>query len=606
MAARTGTGSPSRIEDGARLAALRDTGLLDQPGEERLERLNRLALELLGVPVSLVSFVAEDRQFFVSQVGMAEPLATERETPLSHSFCRHVVERDAPLVVDDARKHPLVADNLAVRDLDVIAYAGVPVRVAGGEALGAFCAVDATPKQWTERDLAVLADLAAIASDVLEHHRVQAHAGGSDPLTGLPAPAVFRELCDRALAATARRGGTVAIVAADLEGLGLVNEAFGHGGGDELLRSAAMRMGGALRAGDALCRHGADEFLALCDGLDGPAAAAEVAERVRAALTGAPYTIAGKPRAVGAAIGIATAREGMDADELIEAALAALRPEAAAGGAPAPPAAPAAPRDPVAVGRAIRTALPGAQERGEIRAVYQPLVDLATGAIRGVEALARWWHPELGELAPADFIPPAERTGAVVELGEWMLDRACADLARWRAERPADELTLSVNIAAAQLRAPDFPAIVGRILERHGLRPAALCLEITERTLLDERPAHGRGMDELHALGVKLALDGFGTGYSALGVLARHPVDVLCLDRSFVAAGGRDLQAAALVHGVLAFADRLGLTCVAEGIEDATQLEVVRAGGCRLGQGFLFARPVPADAVPGLVAARGT
>ncbi|MDO8210194.1 bifunctional diguanylate cyclase/phosphodiesterase [Conexibacter sp. CPCC 206217] len=589
----------SRVLDGFRLAALRDSGLLDMPPQASLERLNRLAAELLGVPVSLVSLVGERRQFFAGQTGLSQPWAAHRETPLSHSFCKHVVARDAPLLIDDARTDPLVADNLAVRDLDVIAYAGVPLRLDGGETLGSFCAIDSRPRCWSGRDLQILTDLAALAADAIELHRARTVDPLCDQLTGLPGRALFETFLARALERVVRREGAVAVVALDLMDFRLINDALGHDAGDTLLLAVADRLRDTLRTEDAVCRSDADHFLVLCDTVDDEADALRVAERLHTAITARPYGLGAEPQLITARVGLAVstcADAVLDPAELISSATTALADADAA----------VARTDRSCRARAgsrlrLRNALHGAYRRGEMTLEYQPLVDLRTDRVRGFEALARWHHPQFGNVAPSDFIPVAEGSGEIVALGEWILQRACADLARWRRQHPDADLSVAVNIAPVQLRTATFFDTVATALSDTGVPPDALTLEVTERTLLDDRTAHAQTMHRLRRHGVRIALDDFGTGYSSLAYLTRFPIDLLKIDRSFVAALGDQQNAAALLHGIVTMANGMDLRTVAEGIETETQREQLRDLGCTYGQGYLLGRPSVASEIPGLL-----
>src|ERR1039458_3975772 len=209
---------PAAVFDGERLAALRDTALLEGEPDDAFARLNRLAVELLGVPGSLVSLFDEGRQFFAGQVGLPEPGAAFRETPLSHSFCQHVVNSGEPLVIDDARSDPLVSDNLAIRDLGVVAYAGMPLRMRDGNVLGSFCAIDGRPRHWSERDLRILGDLASMAADLIELHRIQQLPMLHDPLTGLADRALFAELVAQSVMRAGRSGECAAVLAFGVEG----------------------------------------------------------------------------------------------------------------------------------------------------------------------------------------------------------------------------------------------------------------------------------------------------------------------------------------------------------------------------------------------------
>lgn len=587
------------LRDGARLAALRDTGLVGDASTGSLTRLNRLAVELLDVPISLVTLVDEDRQFFAGQVGLPEPWATVRGTPLSHSFCQHVVTTRGPLVVPDARREPHLADNLAIRDLNVIAYAGVPLALADGQTLGSFCAIDSKPRDWSAHELSVLEDLAALATEIIELRRGQAAHPLRDPLTGLPARALFHELVDHSRQRVRRDGLAAAVLAIDLVGFRLVNDALGHACGDRLLTEVAERLSAAIRSRDTVCRTDADHFLLLCDPVRDEADAMRIAQRIRTLLTEKPYDLDGSLQHLDVRIGVAISgpsRPTATADELLSSAGAALAKVAAAGdqiGGPVRCLSRAAANRRLL----LRNDLGHAHERGETTLVYQPVVELASGQITGVEALLRWEHPRLGPIPPAEFIPLAESSGAIVPLGEWVVARACHDLARWRSAAAVSELTVAINVAAIQLRVADFPRRVRALLDRHELPGSALNLELTERTLLEEAVAHHDAIEELRESGVEISLDDFGTGYSALAYLNRFPVDVIKIDRSFVARLGSEPSAVALVRGIVAMADALDLRTVAEGIETEAQRTALLGVDCPLGQGYLLGRPVDADQI---------
>jgi diguanylate cyclase (GGDEF)-like protein len=585
---------PAAVFDGERLAALRDTALLEGEPDDAFARLNRIAVELLGVPVSLVSLVDEDRQFFAGQVGLPEPWASFRETPLSHSFCQHVVNSGEPLVIDDARSDPLVSGNLAIRDLGVAAYAGMPLRMRDGNVLGSFCAIDASPRHWSERDLRILGDLASTAADLIELHRVQ-RLPLHDPLTGLPDRALFAELVAQSVMRAGRSGECAAVLALGIDGFRLINEALGHTGGDKVLVSVGQRLTAALRGGDAVCRVGGDEFLVLCESARDEADALAVAGRLREAVTVDPIDVEGRDQPIAATIGVACTTSQVEPAELIDAALVGLH-QAKAG-------AHACERvDPARRARAdkrlrLRSDIAGAHERGELHLAYQPIMQLSTGQPTGVEALLRWQHPDLGLIPPNEFIPAAEKSGAVVALGEWVLRQACSDLLIWRRRWPERNLTVAVNVAPVQMGTANFVDVVSSTLDDLGMSPSALTLEITERTLLHDGENHHRTMDGLRALGIRFALDDFGTGYSALSYLTRFPIDTVKIDRTFVDAMTTDPRATRLVEGILAMTSGLGLQAVAEGIESKEQLDALTGMGCQFGQGYLLGRPASATAI---------
>lgn len=587
--------APDPLLDPARLAALRELDLLASPPQDGLTRLSRLASSLLGVPISALSLISWDRQVTAGQVGLMDDDSEVMDSPLSHSFCQHVVRAGRPFVVSDAREDPLVMDNLAVRDSNIIAYAGVPIRLEGGECIGAFCACDSSPREWSKADIETLRDLAAIAVDVLELHRIRRDGGMRDALTGLPRRALFTERVKEMLVGGEMTGDVVHVVAVDLMAFRLFNEAWGHDAGDKILTEVARRFRDTTGSGpgDDVCRLAGDEFLVAAPG---PEAADALIARLEQMLTVPPIQIEGVEQPVTALFVAATSVPGVDAAELIDDALAMLSATKATltqqGAAASGP----------AIDRLrLRNAIVGAERRNELSLVYQPLLDLQTGRVHGLEALMRWEHPVLGSVSPVDFIPIAESTGAIVPIGEWALRQACADLALWRELCPGDDMTVAVNVAPEQVRLPSFDAAVGAALEAASLPASALALEITERTILEDRPSERRTIEALQARGVDLHLDDFGTGYSSLGYLTRFPLDVIKIDRVFVARLGLDERATALVSGIIALAHSLGLQTVAEGIEEEAQREALTGMGCDFGQGFLFARPCPGERVPELL-----
>jgi diguanylate cyclase (GGDEF)-like protein len=587
--------TPDPLLDPGRLAALRELDLLASPPQDHLSKLSRLASALLGVPISALSLVSWDRQITAGQAGLVDHDAEVVDTPLSHSFCQHVVRADAPFVVEDAREHPLVMDNLAVRDSGIVAYAGVPIRLADGECVGAFCACDEAPRQWTDDDLRTLSDLASVAVDVLELHRLKRDGGMRDSLTGLPRRALFEERVQALLREGMDMGDPVHVVAVDLRAFRLFNEAWGHETGDKILTEVARRFRDTMGTSDVVCRLAGDEFLIAQCGPEDPNA---LIGRLDQMLTVPAISIEGVEQPVSALFVAATAAPEIEAAELIDDALAILSATKGTSGRQADGAANGPARDRLL----LRNAIVGAERRDELSLHYQPLVDLKSGRVRSVEALLRWDHPLLGSVSPVDFIPVAESTGAIVPIGEWVLRTACRDLARWRASEHGDDtMTVAVNVAPEQVRLPSFDAAVAGALEAAGLPASALALEITERTILEDRPVERRTIAALQARGIDLHLDDFGTGYSSLGYLTRFPLETIKIDRVFVARLGADDRATALVDGIIALAHSLGLTTVAEGIETEEQRETLTAMGCDLGQGFLFACPCPGERVPTLL-----
>ena len=430
-----------------------------------------------------------------------------------------------------------------------------------------------------------------------------------DPLTGLANRALFTNRLAHAL--TQRDSGNVALLFLDLDRFKIVNDSLGHDAGDELLRQVAARLTGCVRQGDTvarvgssvqsvddtLARLGGDEFTILLCNIDGPDAAVKTATRIIAALE-QPFSVGERQVFISSSIGIALgASGGSTPSELMRDADTAMYHAKWNGKA----------RyemfDPKMHQRAVEqlrleTDLREAEERQEMALVYQPIVTLDTQEVVGVEALLRWHHPQRGLIPPSDFIPLAEETGLIVPLGRWVLTEACRQLVRWRLEPGLRSLGMNVNVSVRQLDEPTFVAFVAAVLSDTGLEPASLCLEVTESLLMQNIDRTRVVLAEIKALGVRIAIDDFGTGSSSLGHLKDLPVDVIKIDRSFVAQLGADPRDTAILRAVITLADTLEMTVTAEGVETADQLDDLIAMGCNEGQGYYFARPAaPADLI---------
>jgi diguanylate cyclase (GGDEF)-like protein/PAS domain S-box-containing protein len=415
------------------------------------------------------------------------------------------------------------------------------------------------------------------------------HAATHDGLTELPNRAALVERLDELLG---RAGvGQVSVLFIDLDNFKMVNDSLGHGVGDELLRRIAGRLRHVMRDTDCLARFGGDEFVVFVDGGVDPAI---VAERLRRAVL-APVMIEEHELVVTASIGFAVnSSSDLTADELLRDADAAMYRAKAAG------------RDRIeafteetraASVAALQTSgeLRRGLERGEVVPYFQPIVDLDGGHVIGFEVLARWLHPERGLLLPAQFLPMAEDSGLIVDLGSRILRDALAQLAHWRAVglRFAS-CSLSVNIATQQLIDGRFLDIVHDALGETGIDADSLWLEITETALMADSNAAGRALRDLRGLGLHLSVDDFGTGYSSLTYLKRFPVEAIKIDRSFVTGLGLEADDTSIVEAVVRLGHSLGLSVVAEGVETPLQLNRLRELGCDKGQGYLFGRPRPA------------
>jgi diguanylate cyclase (GGDEF)-like protein len=438
-----------------------------------------------------------------------------------------------------------------------------------------------------------------------------AHQATHDALTGLANRVLFRDRLELALARAERRASFAALLFLDLDRFKDVNDTFGHSAGDQLLRDVADRLKTALRASDTLARIGdeevtlarvgGDEFVVLCEDLASEADAVRIAERVQQVLL-SPFVVGRKEYVVTASIGIALANAAhRDAEDLLrDADIAMYRAKERGSG-----------RwevfdervrvqalERVAIERALRQAL----EAGELRLHYQPIVTLDGGTLQSVEALVRWQHPERGLLPPGEFIPIAEESALILQIGAWTLREACEQAYRWRA-RFGDQapLPVSVNVSARQLAQVELPEIIRQVLAQTGLRAADLAIELTETALIEDSSVPAASLRELRSLGVKILLDDFGTGYSSLSHLQRFPIDALKIDRSFVMHLDAGEDDRAIVRAIAAMASALGLEVVAEGVETAEQALEAQALGCGWAQGYYFARPAPPTEIESLI-----
>jgi diguanylate cyclase (GGDEF)-like protein/PAS domain S-box-containing protein len=434
--------------------------------------------------------------------------------------------------------------------------------------------------------------------DVTEQRRLQrelTHRAFHDPLTGLANRMLFRERVEQAIVATGRDGGVAGLLLVDLDDFKLVNDTMGHSAGDELLVAVADRLSGILRPCDTAARLGGDEFAVLVEGAARAAEVEEIASRVVDAL-GVPIDVAGE-LTTSVSVGVAVTPEADGAADMLRQADLALYAAKADGKGRWRRYEPDLHL--AAVDRLqIRAELERALAAGAFELHYQPVVELASGRMVGVEALVRWRHPRRGLVAPNDFIPFAEESGLVVPLGNWILDRALADHSEWRRTGGTGmSMTMSVNVSAYQIRASGFLDGLTEALDRWKIPPGSLVLEITETSLLADDAQVSADLAGLRELGVRIAIDDFGTGYSSLDYIRLHAIDVLKIDKSFVAGIERSGRQAALVGSIVQLAGALGLCVVAEGVETTSQQDALVRAGCELGQGYLFSVPVPANEI---------
>jgi diguanylate cyclase (GGDEF)-like protein len=496
------------------------------------------------------------------------------------------------IVVDDYQGH--TTGMAAFREEGVTAAMAVPVH-ENGEIIGSLMTASRAPgRRYSQPEQDILTSLAEHASLALNDAKTVAamtHQALHDSLTGLPNRVLFHDRLDHATARAERSGGRLAVLFCDLDRFKTVNDSLGHQAGDDLLVEVARRLASCLRGGDTAARLGGDEFAILLEELEGPEVAETIADRVLEALA-EPVRIRGRDVFARASIGIA--RSGPGTGDLLRSADAAMYRAKAEGRSRHAVFEPA--MQEAAVDKLdLETDLQRAVERGELEVHYQPIMALPDAVLVGFEALVRWRHPERGLIPPASFIPLAEETGLIEPIGRHVLNEACVQAAAWRAAHPAAGLTtMSVNLSVRQLDQPRLVDDVAVALAKARLPPSCLLLEITETMLMGDTDQVVARLDALKSLGVRLAIDDFGTGYSSLRYLRRFPLDVLKMAKPFVdglAAGTRD---DALAGAIVDLGANLGLDVIAEGIEVGEQADRLGALGCGYGQGYHFARPLPA------------
>ncbi len=428
-----------------------------------------------------------------------------------------------------------------------------------------------------------------------------------DPLTDLPNRRLLQDRLEHALTATGRRHNLGALLLIDLDNFKALNDTWGHDKGDLLLKQVALRLTSCVRDCDTVARLGGDEFVVLIDEVgrltaDAIAAARSVAQKVLTCLA-EPYDVAGYEHRSGSSIGVSLfGSDTVTVEEIVKRADVAMYQAKAAGRNTVrffDPAMQAAVEARAALEIDLRLAL----ARGEFYLHYQPQVG-ADDRVIGAEALLRWSHPQRGGVSPGEFIPVAEQSGLIVDMGEWVLQSACAQLARWAAQAHMAPLTLAINVSVHQFRQTDFVDKVRLALQAHGTAPERLKLEITESMFASDLENIIDKMNRLKSYGVGFSLDDFGTGYSSLSYLRRLPLDQLKIDQSFVRDVLADPNDAAIAHTIVALGQTLGLAVIAEGVETQGQRDFLALHGCGLCQGYLISRPLPIDGFESFVYAR--
>ena len=434
--------------------------------------------------------------------------------------------------------------------------------------------------------------LRRLREQIARFHESQAHLAylaKHDVLTGLPNRALGRDRIEQALAQSSRRQKVLAVLFVDLDNFKSVNDMLGHNTGDDFLKEVALRLTQSVRKSDVVSRHGGDEFLIGLVDIASASDASNVASAILASLA-QPFLVKDIELSCTGSIGIALhPQDGADYDMLLRQADIAMY-AAKESGRNAWRFFDAAMQANLQQGILLVSSLRGALARHEFELHYQPVIDLVSGRLLGAEALIRWRRPDSGLVLPGLFIDAAERSGLIVEIGEWVLEEACRQLVQWQAAGCGD-FTMAVNLSVVQFRRGNIDEVVGRVLQRTGLRAGCLELELTESTLVDDADTFILSLQRLKALGVRLSIDDFGTGYSNLSYLQRFSVDKLKVDRSFIVRLNNSGQDRAIVYAIVQIARSLDLVVTAEGIEDASVVQALVDMGCAQGQGYLFGRP---------------
>jgi diguanylate cyclase (GGDEF)-like protein len=476
----------------------------------------------------------------------------------------------------------------------------MPIKSPDDEVLGTLALYGPQPRHPLPEHLALMQDGARLAGIAIERHRTMEaliHDARHDGLTGLPNRAAIFAYLDDALA-DIEPAGKVAVLFVDLDGLKTLNDTLGHDRADEMIRQIGERLSATVRTGELVGRFGGDEFVVIAQRIADDEQAAELGFRLLDAISKPLVGI--ESTVVTASVGITlVGATGTDAREAIRQADSAMYAAKRAGrggcsffeGSQR-----------MRTGRRqlLARGLRDAEMRGEMQLVFQPVFELASSEVVAVEALLRWRNPAFGEVSPSEFISIAEDTGAIVPLGAWVLRESCETLARI-IEQTGRSMELAVNVSVHQLARPGFAKTVHQTLAHAEFPAERLTLEITETALMAPNTATSRTMRELESLGMQIVLDDFGTGYSSLSWLKHHPFHGIKIDRSFIKGLPGDVADRAIVAGIVGIAGALACTVTAEGVETEDQLDAVRALNCERVQGFLLARPAPADKLAALL-----
>ncbi len=581
--------SPIPSNERDRLAALRRFELLDTPPEPAFDQITRMAAKLLNVPIALISLIDENRQWFKSRVGLAT-----QESPRELAFCAHAIMSDDVFVVGDASVDPRFGANpLVTGDPQIRFYAGAPLRTPEGLALGTMCIIDREPRpSLSVEDKQTLRDLSAM---VMAHIEARQAVGYLQPVTGLSNRFRFIEDID-AFAADPERGTlTIAIIVIDTatpEQYAELVRTLGHISADAFEVASAQRIIESLPSRIKLYHLSTARFGCVLP-LTSETSVTAILDNLASTLR-APTLCLDIPITTSSGIGVAEyPKDGSKGVELLRAATSAthegrkvqkpwckyniIQDQASQRSS-----------------RLLRDLPAAIATEGQLQIVYQPKIDLRLRRCIGAEALVRWAHPELGPISPGEFIPLAEQTALIRPLTDWIFAAALAQVAQWRVN--GWRIRTSINSSMADLDDEGFARRIATILERQGVHPSWIEIEVTESALMKDRAQVSRQLDELHRLGIEIAIDDFGTGQSALSYLKHIPASVVKIDQLFIRALGSDQKDQSIVRSMINLAHELGYQVVAEGIETKEACDWLCEHDCDIGQGYLISRPLDASA----------
>ena len=578
-----------------------ETAEVDELLDEAVQIIERvLEADLAGV----LELLEEGEELLLrAGVGFESDEIGTAQVPIGRaSQAGYAVTVSQPVIVEDWRDEKRFRSALQLRARGI--RSGVTVLIKGkGEAFGVLAVHSKVPGHFNAQDVSFMQSIAHVLANAIERRKAEEttrHAAMHDPLTGLANRSLFLDRLGHALSQAERRRCSVAVLFLDVDQFKLVNDSMGHAAGDELLAAIAPRLSQSLRPSDTIARFGGDEFAVLIEDLSNERDATRTAERIAEVLTW-PFVLGERDHFVSVSTGIAIG-DGSEAPEALlrdaDAALYRAKEKGRGGYEIFDQVMRARVIEHVRIENDLRLAI----EREELELHYQPVVSLSDGTIRSFEALVRWRHPERGLIGPAGFIGVAEDTRLIVPIGRWVLETACREAATWQAAQPDSRpVGVAVNVSAAQLADPELPRIVEQIIARSGIHPSTLSVELTESVLLEEFGAPERILRSLKELGVGLALDDFGIGFSSLGYLKRLPLDAIKLDRTFIENVQAGTTDAVIVKAMSDMAGALDLEVVAEGVETEEQLDVVTRLGCDQAQGYFFTPPVERRVVDDLL-----